>query len=174
MTKQKSNLTKEFDRIDVLLQSIGIDVESFLSFVEWALSEQLLERLSKNETIQEKDFFTKSNALKQFRNIMRDCTSREWSVHDLELLYNAVKNKLEKHFRKPVTYGDYLKLLWTTPLRCAKCGKEPPSVKLHIDHIIPVSLGGSSKRLNIQFLCMECNLKKYNKLEGGKPWLDLL
>jgi len=174
MKKQKNILTCRFARIDLLLRSVGIDVESFLSFTEWALSEQLVEKLSKNGTIQEKGFFTKSNALRQFRNITRSSTGREWSVHDLGLLYDAVKNKSEENFRRPVTYGEYLKLLWTAPLRCAKCGKEPPSVKLHIDHIIPVSLGGTSDSSNIQFLCMECNLKKSNKLEGDKPWMDLL
>jgi 5-methylcytosine-specific restriction endonuclease McrA len=174
MIKQKHSLTDKFERVDILLQSLGINVESFLSFVEWALSEQLVERLSCHETIQEDNFFAKPDALKQFRDVLRSNTGRQWSDHDLNTLYNAVKNKLEKHFREPITYGEYLKLLWTTPHRCAKCGKEPPNINLHIDHIIPASLGGPSKRLNIQFLCMKCNLKKSNKLEGGEPWLDLL
>jgi len=167
-------LIKRFERIETLLEAIGIDTESFLTFVDWALSEQLVETLSKNEILQEKDFFAKSNSLKQFRELLRRRTGRKWSVHDLNLLFSSVKSKLEKHFREPLTYGEYLKLLWTVPHQCVKCGGKPPEIKLHIDHIIPASLGGPSKRNNIQFLCEECNLKKSNKLEGGEPWLDLL
>lgn len=174
MTNTRHKLIKQFERIETLLESLGIDADSFLSFVEWALSEQLVEILSNVEDLQKKDYFTRRDSLKQFRDLLRYRTDRKWSTHDLNLLFNAVKNKLEKHFREPVTYGEYLKLLWTAPHRCVKCGKEPPKVNLHIDHIIPVSLGGSSKRHNIQFLCEKCNLKKSNKLEGGKPWLDLL
>ncbi|TKJ43350.1 hypothetical protein CEE36_04780 [candidate division TA06 bacterium B3_TA06] len=174
ITNTGHKLIKQFDRIETLLESLGIDAESFLSFVEWALSEQLVEILSKIEDLQKKGYFMSRDSLKQFRDLLRYRTGREWSTHDLDLLFNAVKNRLEKHFRESVAYGEYLKLLWTTPHRCVKCGKEPPEVDLHIDHIIPVSLGGPSKRHNIQFLCEECNLRKSNKLEGGKPWLDLL
>jgi len=129
--------------------------------------------LGSNKVLQEKQYFSKPDSLKTFREFLRNRTGRAWSVNDLNTLYEAVKRKLEMHYREPITYGDYLKLLWNTPHCCAKCGKEPPQVKLHIDHIIPVALGGKSKRHNIQFLCAECNLKKSKKLEGGKPWLEL-
>jgi HNH endonuclease len=161
-------------RISTLLESLGVDTASFLSFVEWALSEQLVTMLSKLPDIQEKAYFGKKDSLKRFRNLLTHRTGREWSVRDLNLIYDSVKNKLELHFRDPITYAEYLKLLWTTEHRCKICGREPPEVTLHIDHVIPVSLGGPSKRQNIRFLCQKCNLKKSNKLEGGKPWLDLL
>lgn len=163
--------TSQQTRVETLLACLGIEPDSFLLFLEWALSEQLVNVLSND--IQDRSFFDQSDSLKQFRNYLRHRTGRKWSVHDLDLLYDAVKMQFEKHYREPITYGEYLKLVWTVPHRCAECGKEPPEVTLHIDHIIPVSLGGSSKRHNLQFLCKTCNLKKSNKLEGGKPWLDL-
>jgi len=166
--------TKQLQRIRTLLVSLGIDTESFLNFVEWALSEQIVETLSKINDFQDKKFFAAPDSLKCFRNLLKNRTGREWCVHDLNLLFKGVKNKIEKHHREPLAYGEYLKLLWTSPHQCVKCGKEPPEVTLHIDHIIPASLGGKSRRQNIQFLCRECNLKKSNKLEGGKPWLELL
>lgn len=159
-------------RVEQLLGCLGIDPASFLAFLEWALSEQLVGVL--RELIPDRSFFDQPNALKQFRTILRQRTGRDWSVDDLNLLYNAVKGQLEPHYREPITYGEYLKLLWTVPHRCARCGKEPPEVALHIDHVIPSSLGGSSKRPNLQFLCAACNLTKSNKLEGGNPWLHLM
>ncbi len=41
--------------------------------------------------------------------------------------------------------------------RCVKCGSKD---KLEFDHIIPVSLGGSSTERNIQLLCESCNRQK--------------
>jgi hypothetical protein len=39
-------------------------------------------------------------------------------------------------------------------------------VGLHIDHIRPVSLGGSNDPSNLQLLCARCNLSKYNRWVG--------
>lgn len=41
--------------------------------------------------------------------------------------------------------------------RCVKCGSQE---KLEFDHIIPVSMGGSSTARNIQLLCESCNRSK--------------
>lgn len=160
------------DRVGLLLRCLGIDAGSFYSFVEWALDEQLVSALAQ-EAVVPRGLFSEQDGLKQFRDILRARSQRDWSNNDLKLLYNAVKSRYEKHYRDPVTYGDYLKLLWTKPQRCAQCGAEPPSVELHIDHVVPASLGGSSEAHNLQFLCAKCNLKKSNKLEGGHAWLNL-
>jgi len=45
--------------------------------------------------------------------------------------------------------------------RCVYC-KCSIKRKYHIDHIRPVSLGGSSDPSNLQLLCPPCNLRKYN------------
>lgn len=45
--------------------------------------------------------------------------------------------------------------------RCKYCGRsEADGVKLHIDHIKPVSKGGKTEMSNLQTLCDECNLGK--------------
>lgn len=48
--------------------------------------------------------------------------------------------------------------------RCVRCGRgKEDGVKLHVDHIKPVSRGGKSKMSNLQTLCEDCNLGKGNK-----------
>lgn len=45
-------------------------------------------------------------------------------------------------------------------IRCEKC-KEPCPDNFHIDHINPLSKGGSSNYNNLQILCAKCNREKY-------------
>ena len=50
--------------------------------------------------------------------------------------------------------------------KCQCCGIKPlkdNDVILHIDHIIPHSLGGSDNVDNLQVLCDKCNLSKQNR-----------
>ncbi len=39
-----------------------------------------------------------------------------------------------------------------------------PGVYLSIDHIVPRSRGGSSKRKNLRILCVPCNTRKGTKM----------
>jgi len=45
---------------------------------------------------------------------------------------------------------------------CPYCGE--PFENGHIDHIIPVSKGGTNDRKNLTYCCAHCNLVKHNKL----------
>lgn len=48
-------------------------------------------------------------------------------------------------------------------LTCCKCGHkngEGKDIPLHIDHIIPISKGGTNTIENYQLLCNSCNSKK--------------
>jgi HNH endonuclease len=45
--------------------------------------------------------------------------------------------------------------------RCRKCRG---STNLEIDHVVPISKGGSSEENNLQTLCRRCNRRKWKKL----------
>lgn len=45
--------------------------------------------------------------------------------------------------------------------RCAYCGKQPP--RLHMEHMIPLSRGGSHSIDNVVPSCPSCNLRKGTK-----------
>jgi len=53
--------------------------------------------------------------------------------------------------------------------KCTKCGRSPASdtsVQLHIDHVLPYSLDGTTSEDNLQTLCSDCNLGKGNRHIG--------
>lgn len=50
---------------------------------------------------------------------------------------------------------------------CRACGRKD---KLTVDHIFPLSEGGSNKISNKQILCDPCNGRKESKLPGTNGW----
>jgi 5-methylcytosine-specific restriction endonuclease McrA len=48
--------------------------------------------------------------------------------------------------------------------RCPACRRIEPNIKLTMDHVIPLSRGGSNNIENIQPLCMRCNDTKHRKI----------
>lgn len=61
---------------------------------------------------------------------------------------------------------------------CAICGRwcnidaEPPTPHaLTVDHIIPVSYGGTNKLTNLQVACYRCNHKRDNSLDNLDTYL---
>ncbi len=50
--------------------------------------------------------------------------------------------------------------------RCQQCGKSAAdAVKLEVDHIMPVSKGGSDNISNLQVLCFDCNRGKSDRVD---------
>ena len=49
---------------------------------------------------------------------------------------------------------------------CVQCGaRKEDGATLHVDHIIPVSRGGTDELDNLQTLCKECNLNKSDLIQ---------
>ena len=71
------------------------------------------------------------------------------------------------HKREYVTHEKMVAVFKRDYHKCVLCDASPATdktIELHIDHVLPVALGGSSKYWNLWVLCAACNLKKGAKL----------
>jgi 5-methylcytosine-specific restriction endonuclease McrA len=49
---------------------------------------------------------------------------------------------------------------------CMKCGRRVKARNFHVDHIVPLSMGGDEWNLdNLELSCPDCNLHKGGKIE---------
>lgn len=56
---------------------------------------------------------------------------------------------------------------------CRYCGESAPDVKLTIDHVVPVSLGGSDDPTNLVAACPDCNAGKSSSIPDAPLVADV-
>lgn len=67
----------------------------------------------------------------------------------------------QRRYRESIKPKLRYEILKRDHFRCTLCGASAnDGVKLHVDHIFPVSRGGSTTRANLRTLCAQCNLGK--------------
>ena len=135
-------------------------------------------QLRYNQLIKEKQ----QNILKNVSNINSDLLSKVEKYKDdnktvIEFIENAILKSLPKEAlsqeelkkinrRRKISDTTRYAVLERAGFKCQCCGSKPlknNNVVLHIDHIIPHSLGGSDSIDNLQVLCDKCNLSKQNR-----------
>lgn len=52
---------------------------------------------------------------------------------------------------------------------CVYCGRKPPEVILHLDHLVAVSKGGGNEDVNLVTSCADCNGGKSNQAINQLP-----
>jgi 5-methylcytosine-specific restriction endonuclease McrA len=76
--------------------------------------------------------------------------------------------------RKAANGGSFTAEEWEALKRCyvytcLRCGKVEPEIKLTVDHVVPVALGGPNILGKIQPLCKACNQSKGIKITDYRP-----
>lgn len=103
------------------------------------------------------------------RNSYHD--SRMFSCSKLAEEYNVVCDNLERrenkgYQRKIMTDSLRYDIMKRDGFRCVLCGRSArDGVKLHVDHIKPVSKGGKTIPDNLRTLCDTCNFGKSDKYD---------
>lgn len=69
----------------------------------------------------------------------------------------------------PICLDDWRDIKRRYGYRCPACGVPEPDIVLTIDHIIPISLGGTNDPQNLQPLCKSCNSRKHVSIKRYEP-----
>ena len=98
---------------------------------------------------------------------------KTYSLDDLESYYFKVKEREKRkisreHQRRIMTNSLRYDIMKRDGFKCVLCGRsaKEDGVKLHVDHIIPVSKGGKTVPDNLRTLCDSCNIGKRDKYDN--------
>lgn len=108
------------------------------------------------------------NAFEIFVNSNEQETEDLKSNHtnNSHLLISEVSIEIKQEDKRSIPLGLRYQVLKRDRFRCVKCGRTPATglnINLHIDHIVPFSLGGKTTFENLQATCQDCNLGKGNR-----------
>lgn len=94
--------------------------------------------------------------------------AREWySCHENRAAHRHRRRALEVKAGGTHTPADLRRILHAQGHLCPYCLANLRKVKKHLDHVMPLALGGSNGPENLQYLCAPCNLSK-----GAKDPID--
>ena len=105
---------------------------------------------------------------KHFGTWIKACESLlEWEGQDERPLVSRsspqAPSRASPQLKKSIPLRIRYVILVRDRFTCRLCGKSPtthPGTALHIDHIVPESLGGTLDESNLRCLCGECNIGK--------------
>lgn len=78
--------------------------------------------------------------------------------------YSRTRESKERGAHGKHSFVEWTDLKKRLNYQCQICKRFEPEIKLTIDHIVPISRGGTNHIENIQPLCQSCNSKKGNKI----------
>jgi hypothetical protein len=84
---------------------------------------------------------------------------------DEEIIETTVDTSIKHTTKRHISDRMRFRILMRDGFSCQACGKNPAierGVELHVDHIIPWSLGGETIESNLVTKCSKCNLGKGN------------
>lgn len=124
---------------------------------------------TKRWRIQNRERMLQSNRDWKERNaekrIAKNLTWRRNNRLKIRIASHVRRTRMKGRFTEQDVYDLFVKQDWycANPL----CIVDLIFESYHIDHKIPVSLGGSNTKENIQLLCVDCNLQKRNRTDLG-------
>ncbi len=95
-------------------------------------------------------------------------TARYYAANRLKIIESS---RVYGHKRRAIiacvggTYGlaDVRRILKAQRHRCAYCKVTVSKAQYHVDHIMPLALGGTNAPANLQITCPSCNLRKHKQ-----------
>lgn len=110
------------------------------------------------------------NALDDIFGPQRNCCSwgqdKSFSGSKLAKEYRSKLKAQRQKTRSYLKPSLRFKILHRDHYRCQTCGASAASgADLHVDHILPISKGGTNEESNLRVLCSECNIGRGNRYD---------
>lgn len=152
-----------------LAVQLGLDVNLFFHEIQWALGEERINRVTPPYE-QFRDWMRQRDGLFVFWKYANDRLCTELTADEAQDIWHCIDLTLNARKRRTFTFQDYLMVAVRSEQKCEFCGRQPPEVTLEIDHILPVSKGGSNSPLNLRFLCQYHNRSRGNCFRWADIW----
>ena len=155
--------------IEKLTTQLGLDPNLFLHEIHWILEEERINKIT--PTLEQfQDWNRQKDGLNQFWKYANSILCIELTAEEAQYIWNCIDLTLNTRQRKIFTFEDYLTIAIRSEQKCELCGKQPPEVTLEIDHILPVSKGGTNSTFNLRFLCQHHNRSRGNRFRWSDIW----
>jgi hypothetical protein len=152
-----------------LAQQLGIDVNLLMQEIQWALGEERINRVTPPRD-QFREWARRKDGLHQFWKYANDKIGVKLDAEEIQDIWECIDLTLTSRNRHSFSFQEYLIVAMRSEQRCEICGKQPPEVALDIDHILPVSKGGTNNPLNLRFLCKYHNRSRGNRFRWADIW----
>ena len=130
-----------------------------LSFCKDSSAKIYIDKAMKIFNIEEKSLKEYNKLLNNKALVYRRLDS---NVNKKNHIYTSL-NSNQKYKRDPIPGALRHEVFKRDGYRCVECGATNKETTLHVDHILPVSQGGTNEISNLQTLCQKCNLAKSNR-----------
>ena len=149
-------------------KSIGMSFEKFCKYETSIFNKYIEAKPQTDVTIYCKATYTSPQRRNSYSK------EKNYNFNDSKIFYNkaiilkeqrTMQQNLIRIERAKMTDSLRYDILKRDNFRCQICGAcANDGVKLHVDHIIPVSKGGLTEISNLRTLCDRCNLGKSDKM----------
>ncbi len=164
-----SHVGKEAER---LVFQLGLDLNLVVHEIQWSLGEERINRLTPSYE-QFRIWSQQQNGLHQFWGFANSNLKTEILPDEIRDIWKCIDLTLNARKRRAFSFQEYLMIATRSEQKCETCHKSPPEVTLEIDHILPVSKGGSDIAFNLRFLCQHHNRSRGNRFRWADVWRRL-
>lgn len=153
---------------EVLCNNLKIKLKTFLKYEEKFFKESIIKTPTIYVCVRCIASYISPKGKRQYN---KEMTYELDQIKHFIMLANRTKTEREKRQnqikaeRAKMTDSLRYDILKRDNFKCQICGSTAQDgVKLHVDHIVPVSKGGKTVKSNLRTLCDRCNLGKSDKL----------
>jgi hypothetical protein len=164
-----TRIGKEVER---LVFQLGLDLNLVLHEIQWSLGEERINYVTPTYE-QFREWSRQRDGLYKFWSYANSKLKTELLPEEILDIWKCIDLTLNARKRRQFTFQEYLMIAVRSDQKCEICHKHPPEVTLEIDHILPVSKGGSETALNLRFLCQYHNRSRGNRFRWADIWRRL-